>query len=209
MDSNGTSATGRVERKKEETTQKIIQAALALFKQRGFDATTMEQIAQEADIARGTLYNYFPVKEAILNIYIQRSFSRQNSERAVRLQEMPDTRSRMRFIFQALMEGVQAQKEIFEKYMVYRMQKTLSLRPEEDMKSGLYRLGTEIIELGQKSGELRSDLSPAMLEDLFEFAFIEMVKLFYLYPETYDPYETIERCMDLFMNGAHGKENKS
>ena len=71
----------RVERKKEETKRKIIEVALNLFKQQGFEATTMEQIASVVDIAKGTLYNYFPVKEAILNEYIQRAFQARNMER--------------------------------------------------------------------------------------------------------------------------------
>lgn len=42
-------------------------AAMALIRAYGFEETTMEQIAEEADIAKGTLYNYFPAKEAIIS----------------------------------------------------------------------------------------------------------------------------------------------
>lgn len=48
-------------RKKEKTRQVIITTAMNLFIQNGYEATTMEQIAEMADIAKGTLYNYFPV----------------------------------------------------------------------------------------------------------------------------------------------------
>ena len=47
----------RMERKKAEMKQKIITVAMTLFKTQGVDATTMEQIAAEVDIAKGTLYN--------------------------------------------------------------------------------------------------------------------------------------------------------
>ena len=63
----------RTERKKKDSRRKIIGVAMDLFKKQGFDATTMEQIADEADIARATLYSYFPVKEAILHLHVQKS----------------------------------------------------------------------------------------------------------------------------------------
>src|SRR6185503_18865647 len=56
----------RRERKKEETRERIFKAACKLFRQKGFDATTIDEIAEKADIAKGTFFNYFPRKEAVL-----------------------------------------------------------------------------------------------------------------------------------------------
>lgn len=57
---------GRWERRKERTKGSIVRAAMDLIQEHGFDETTMEQIAETADVAKGTLYNYFPAKEAIV-----------------------------------------------------------------------------------------------------------------------------------------------
>lgn len=51
---------------KDATRERIVEAALALFRQHGFEATTTREIARAADIATGTLFNYFPNKEDIL-----------------------------------------------------------------------------------------------------------------------------------------------
>lgn len=56
----------RIERKKEETRKKIISVAMDLFNRQGFDQTTVEQIAEVADVAKGTVFNYFPAKDAIV-----------------------------------------------------------------------------------------------------------------------------------------------
>ena len=51
---------------KAETRQKILDAALGLFAESGFQATTTRDIAIAAGIATGTLFNYFQTKEAII-----------------------------------------------------------------------------------------------------------------------------------------------
>jgi AcrR family transcriptional regulator len=178
---------------------------MRLFKERGFDATAMELIAEEADIAKGTLYNYFPVKEAIIGEFMQRSFQGRYEERVLKLRNLPDTRSRMTDLLAELVAGVRTMKDIFDRYMAYRMRIMVSFHQEESEKSGFYLLGAEIIALGQQSGELRGDLSAQVLEELFEFAFIEVVKEFYADPSGFNTREAIERYTDLFMNGAQRK----
>jgi len=51
---------------KEATRERIEAAALELFRTRGFEATTTRDIARQAEIAVGTLFNYFTAKEAIV-----------------------------------------------------------------------------------------------------------------------------------------------
>jgi AcrR family transcriptional regulator len=192
----------RMERKKEDTRQKIIQLALQLFRTQGLDTTTMEQIAAEADIAKGTLYNYFPVKEAILDEYIRRSFQQRNAERMAQMQQIPGTQQRMEWAFADLLSGIQAQQTIFEKYMVYRVRQWVSFRQEESEKSGFHLLAAEIVRLGQEDGELRRDLPVALLEDLCEYVFMLAVKEFYLSPENFVATQAIQRSVDVFLNGA-------
>jgi AcrR family transcriptional regulator len=192
----------RVERKKEQTREKIITIAMDLFRNQGVSGTTMEQIAREVDIAKGTLYNYFPVKEAIIDEYIKRTFGKQNPDRISQLRQLPDTKSRIIMLFTQLIKGIQSQKEIFEKYLVYRIQSMISFHQDDSKKSGLYLVTRDIIETGQKSGELRKDLPAHILEELIEFAFIEVVKHLYMKPETFESDKIIEKCAELFLNGA-------
>jgi AcrR family transcriptional regulator len=59
--------------KAEETGRKILEAALALFRRQGFDATTMREIALQAGVATGAAYYYYPSKDAIVTDFYQRS----------------------------------------------------------------------------------------------------------------------------------------
>ena len=53
-------------RKKERTRHEIYAAALSLFAARGFDAVSVEQICQAADVARATFFLHFHTKSALL-----------------------------------------------------------------------------------------------------------------------------------------------
>lgn len=58
--------TGRREQNKQEKRTRIVAAARALFRHKGFDATTTQEIADAADIASGTLFTYAPTKDDLL-----------------------------------------------------------------------------------------------------------------------------------------------
>src|SRR5580700_6856920 len=59
--------------KAEETGLKILDAALDLFRQEGFESATMRDIAQKAGVATGAAYYYYPSKDAIVMDYYQRA----------------------------------------------------------------------------------------------------------------------------------------
>ena len=57
---------GRRERRRAETKERIFRAALQLFAEHGFSATTVEDITEAADVGKGTFFNYFRNKEEVL-----------------------------------------------------------------------------------------------------------------------------------------------
>src|SRR6266508_745635 len=57
---------GLRERKKQQTWGLIAQTAHRLFQEHGFDAVTVADVAREADVARKTVFNYFPTKEDLV-----------------------------------------------------------------------------------------------------------------------------------------------
>ena len=77
---------GRRERKKAVTRASILQAAQELFLERGFDAVSVREIADQADVSPTTVFAHFPQKEALL--FYEEDAQRQRLVAAVR--DRPD-----------------------------------------------------------------------------------------------------------------------
>jgi len=62
--------------KSEKSRQSVLQAAAKLFRQQGYSATTLRQIASMAEIKAGSIYYYFDSKEAILDEVLDQGLHR-------------------------------------------------------------------------------------------------------------------------------------
>jgi AcrR family transcriptional regulator len=98
--------------KGEETRDRIYQAALALFRERGFEAATMRDIAAAAGMSLGAAYHYFPSKDAIVLAYYDRISA--EHERRVRdaLEGEKSLRQRLRIPFHTKLDIVQADRPL-------------------------------------------------------------------------------------------------
>ena len=67
--SRRTPSGSRRERKKERVRRRLYRAALDLFPERGYDGTSVQEICDRADVAKGTFFNHFPSKEHVLLAY--------------------------------------------------------------------------------------------------------------------------------------------
>jgi AcrR family transcriptional regulator len=70
---------GRVERRKARTRAALLAAARTLFASRGLEQTTIAEIAERADVATGSFYNYFAGKEQVLESLLEDELSKQRA----------------------------------------------------------------------------------------------------------------------------------
>lgn len=71
------------QRRKDARPQELLDAALALFVEKGFAATRSEEVATRAGVAKGTLYRYYPSKDELFKAMVRENLSVHIAESAV------------------------------------------------------------------------------------------------------------------------------
>lgn len=171
--------TTRRERKKKETRLRIFDTSIRLFKEHGFDATTIDMISEEADVARGTIFLHFTSKEAILANW--------NYER---LQEIEERREEWDFGDSAkqkvlriytIMNEVNLQNYDFIKVLIESSMKHRKvLESDKSVYFELRGLFGDLLEDAQEKGRLKSKFNPLvaanMLENIYYNALYDWVR---------------------------------
>ena len=157
-----TEVLSRRERKKDETRHRIFRAAIDLFREKGFEQTTVDDITEKADVAKGTFFNYFRRKDAVL-AYLSES-------RLLAIEETSGSfLSTDRPVTEKLLElystGASAYEEDHElaRYVLIELMSRV-FEPSEESMRRWHELIMSIIRQGQGRGELRSDADPERME---------------------------------------------
>ena len=151
-----TPALGRRERRKQQTRERIVAAAAASFAEEGFDGTTFDHIAERADVARATVFNYFRDKQQLLRAYLddRRAWLRaQLEDEAAKEQDGAARLARLLDTLAAFTEDNEREAAaVVDAWRVMR---------------GAYSVGAptaevfrEVIEAGQASGEFGAEIDP-------------------------------------------------
>lgn len=98
--------------KGERTRERILEAALAAFRDKGFDATTMRDIAISADMSLGAAYYYFGSKEEIVLAYYRRVFELRRSRARKTFATEPALRERIRALYHIHFDVVRRDRKL-------------------------------------------------------------------------------------------------
>jgi AcrR family transcriptional regulator len=165
----------RRERKKEETRRRIFEAAISLFRERGFESTTVDDITEKADVGRGTFFNYFPKKEAVLAYLSEERVAHAEENAAALLEDQAPAREKLHEIYAFAASAYVADRElsryVFEEWM------RQAFAPTADAGNRWERLIVRVIEQGQATGELRADTPAMLIESLLSSVYMTTLYL--------------------------------
>ena len=200
----------RTERKKEATRKKIISTAIELFNSQGYDQTTVEQIAEEADVARGTIFNHFPVKEAMILGYVHRGLNDVAPKIVKEVEKLPDTRAQLVALFRLANEWLEnnLNEDVTKRYMSYMNQTMLDTARNKELQSGYGEILKRIIGTGQVQGEIRRDIQAGALANYLDWQ-NTLVMMGWLSHPGKSLLEMIEKMTDLFLNGAIDRTSRA
>lgn len=80
---------GRQQRRRELTRSRLLEAARTLFAERGVESVGLHEVTQRADLGTGTMYNYFPSKDALVEALLSESIETVG-QRLDRIREIED-----------------------------------------------------------------------------------------------------------------------
>jgi AcrR family transcriptional regulator len=149
-------------RKKARTRLEILEAAMALFETHGFDAATVEQICQAADVARGTFFLHFPTKSALLlewNRQLARELRARLSE--PRASAVAEYRMLVDHVGERWLRHADVMGAMLRDFLASRGA-AAAAGDEQDLRG----LVEEIVRRGQERGEFRSHIAPRLAATL-------------------------------------------
>ncbi len=115
----------------------ILQNALALFRERGFDQTTMRDIATRCRISLGAAYYYFPSKEAIMLAYYDDVQARHNAMARPLLEQEKSTEKRLARLHHLKLDILENDREIMGALFRYGGDPNHDLSPFSSTTKGL------------------------------------------------------------------------
>jgi AcrR family transcriptional regulator len=174
----------RRERHRTETRDRLYSAALALFAERGFLETTVEDITEAADVGKGTFFNYFPTKEHILAEFggqrtaaVERSLQQARATKGPVLDvfrelvgdavgQADKSAALLRAIFAAHASGDSVRQELIKRIHIAR------------------RILAQIFLLAQERGEIRRDIPAIDLARMTQRIFMGVTMSWAIKPES-------------------------
>jgi len=205
---NSASNPGRRQRRSADIRERLFNASLTLFAQKGFPETTVEDITEAADVGKGTFFNYFPSKDHILLAFGEMQLLK--LEAAIELARK--TGEPMPEFLRSL--GVRMTQEPTRNPAIIRalLQAYLSTTPVRaammDLQRRVHSLHTQMIQLGQDRGEIRNDLPATQIAQVFRQTIFGTLLIWSLYGDA-TLHSRIESAFNLLWSGMAPQGNSA
>ena len=192
----------RRERKKEATRVNITETAIRLFTNQGFGETTMNQIAEEADVSLGTLYNYFPSKEAIVGYYMKWVVDQHYEGHWDKVLKQKSTYSRLWYVLQLAARWSQENKELTEVYVADPRNYYYGPTWDQIPRSGFDEIFEDLLQRGQELGDINKGYEAKLLARQMMGTFYIATLAWFANPEESTLETKYQEGLDLFFQGC-------
>lgn len=182
--------------------QRILDAAVAVFADKGFFNARVADIADRANVADGTVYLYFKSKEEILRSVIHTAFDAFMSAARTELKKLPDPAQRLRRLAFLHLNALGSNRDLA---VVLQMELRQSMRFLSEFSHHhmieYFELVRQAILDAQTSGIFRREVPDKFAASCFFGALDEMVTSWVLSEYEYPLANAADVVVDLFLNG--------
>jgi len=191
---------GKRETGKTERRERLYEAALSLFRSQGYEKTTVDQITQRAGVAKGTFFNYFPTKDAILRYLSTREIGRLSSAVLLNGNGSVSSVGKLKRFMVALADSLESDRDL----VCLMFRRGISV---PDLFAGdaggfsLQSMSSLLIRQAQRSGEINRDLDPDMLAAALDALYLQQVVRWCESDRDYPLAERLSGIVDLLLMG--------
>jgi AcrR family transcriptional regulator len=190
---------GNMKKQLRDKRRAIIEAALKLFTERGFHGASTAQISKEAGVATGTLFNYFPTKEFLINSLYSEVKGKLSRSMGTEIEAESTFQDKMRRLWSNLIRwGVDHQTEFLFVGQFCSSPYITKFTREEVMKE--YVFLHNLMNEGIKRGEIK-DFSPELTIAMFYQGSRAVVNLILNSDPSKDKNELIEDGFQIIWRG--------
>ena len=191
---------GRRARRSAEIRERLFRAALALFDEKGFAETTVEDITNAADVGKGTFFNYFPSKEHIFLAFADMQIGKLTAY----VQEVRHSREPVRTLLRRLSAKMIAEPGRSPAVVRMILQANLGSEPVRVSMLDYHKRANaalgQLLRMGQRRGEIRKDLPANELALVLRQSLFGNVLLWSLAPET-PLQQRLDKVLEILWNG--------
>jgi TetR/AcrR family fatty acid metabolism transcriptional regulator len=184
-----------------EKYDRILEAALAVFAEKGFFVSRVSDIADRANVADGTVYLYFKNKDEILATAISTAFDTFMNNARTELEKIADPVERLRKLARLHLEALGGNRNAA---IVFQMELRQSTRLSEFSHQHLieyFNLVRAAIQQGQQLGVFRPDMPDKIAANCFFGALDEMVTSWVLSEHDFPLANAADAVVDILLNG--------
>ena len=158
----------------EEKRRLLLEAAVRVFARKGYHASRVGDIAEEAGVAHGLLYHYYDSKEAVLRAVFRETW-RALIETIRSVEQAGDPpREQLRKVAEILLRSWRRDPDLV-RVLVLEVTRIQHLPGEMDEIAESFEAIQEIVERGQADGTIRPDLDPRLASYVFYGAVEELL----------------------------------
>ncbi|NIF44704.1 TetR/AcrR family transcriptional regulator [Burkholderia sp. Tr-862] len=197
---------GRRARKRIQMLAHLAATGARLFDAHGYDAVTMEQIAAQADVAKRTLYNHFPTKEAVLAHWLEGELARDLAHLERDIARRKSFASRIACVLDASAAWCEQHPVYLLAYLRHRFLSIGAVQAESgtENSSDIALVWQQLIAAGQEAGELNPALAAGQLATWFHHLYLAAMLRWLTVPGLSLKRE-FQSVAKLFVEGAQAK----
>jgi TetR/AcrR family fatty acid metabolism transcriptional regulator len=182
--------------------QRILEAAISVFAEKGFHAARISDVASRASVADGTIYLYFRNKEELLMTAVNIAFDAFMSHARAELAAIASPAGKLRRLAQLHLEALGSDRNLAIVFQMELRHSPRFLAPfSRQHMTEYFDLVLQAIHEGQEQGVFRRNLPGAIVANCFFGALDEMVTSWVLDRSHYQLTEVAEITADVILMG--------